>query len=76
MVCGECWEPKHPQLEPRTVNDPQALRDARPDGDVEIAKIRVQGQAVEVKQESVIISTNTLGWGLGGWGGDGGGWGR
>ena len=31
-VCPECYEPKHPQLEPRRrVSDPQALKDARPD---------------------------------------------
>ena len=32
-VCIECYEPKHPQLEPRrNVNDSIALRDPRPDG--------------------------------------------
>ena len=31
-VCFECYEPKHPQLEPRrTVNDPIALFEPRPD---------------------------------------------
>ena len=29
-VCPECWEPKHPQLEPRTVVDAQALFQPRP----------------------------------------------
>lgn len=31
-VCFECYEPKHPQLEPRrTVDDPIALFEPRPD---------------------------------------------
>lgn len=32
-VCNECWEPDHPQLKlgMYPVNDPQALRDPRPD---------------------------------------------
>ena len=31
-VCGECYEPKHPQLEPIRISpDPEAIRDARPD---------------------------------------------
>jgi len=34
-VCGECWEPKHPQLEPRSAHDPQALKHPRPDRDVD-----------------------------------------
>ena len=30
-VCSECYEPKHPQLEPpRNLPDPEALRDPRP----------------------------------------------
>lgn len=76
LVCGDCWESKHPQLEPRVASDPQVLRDARPDSDQEVAKIRVKGQSVSVEVTSVKTSTNTLGWGLGGWGGNGGGWGR
>lgn len=32
-VCSECYEPKHPQLEPkRTINEPQALYQPRPEG--------------------------------------------
>jgi hypothetical protein len=32
-VCPECYEPKHPQLLPkRTINEPQALYQPRPDG--------------------------------------------
>jgi len=31
-TCPECYEPKHPQLEPRTnLTDPQAVREPRPD---------------------------------------------
>jgi len=32
-VCGTCWEPDHPQLQLGLypVNDPQAVRDPRPD---------------------------------------------
>lgn len=31
-VCQECYEPKHPQLEPRrTIDDPIALYEPRPD---------------------------------------------
>jgi NAD-dependent SIR2 family protein deacetylase len=31
-VCSECYEPKHPQLEPkRTINEPQALLQPRPE---------------------------------------------
>jgi hypothetical protein len=31
-VCDECYEPKHPQLEPkRTINEPQALLEPRPE---------------------------------------------
>jgi hypothetical protein len=32
-VCDECYEPKHPQLEPkRGINEPIALLQPRPDG--------------------------------------------
>ena len=31
-VCTECYEPKHPQLEPkRNINEPQALHQPRPE---------------------------------------------
>ena len=31
-VCSECFEPKHPQLEPpRQATDPEALRQSRPE---------------------------------------------
>lgn len=32
-MCIECYEPKHPQLEPkRGINEPIAVHDPRPDG--------------------------------------------
>lgn len=33
MVCPECWEPDHPQLQlgMYPINDPQAVRNPRPD---------------------------------------------
>lgn len=35
-ACSECWTPRHPQDFPRIViTDPEALRDPRPDNDVE-----------------------------------------
>lgn len=36
-VCPECYEPKHPQLLPkRTINEPQALYQPRPQGPTEV----------------------------------------
>jgi len=40
-VCPECYEPKHPQLEPRNVVDAQALWQPRPDRDGDLTKFRV-----------------------------------
>jgi len=38
-VCSECYEPKHPQLEPHTAPaDPQALYQPRPDTDKEVGE--------------------------------------
>jgi len=38
-VCSECFEPKHPQLEPHTAPaDPQALYRPRPDTDKEVGE--------------------------------------
>ena len=36
LVCPECWEPDHPQLQlgMYPVEDPQAVRDPRPDGNL------------------------------------------
>jgi len=35
-VCPDCYDPKHPQLTPhRNLHDPQALKDPRPDSDVD-----------------------------------------
>ena len=36
LVCQECYEPKHPQLEPLTAKaDPEALYKPRPNNDQE-----------------------------------------
>ena len=38
-TCSECWEPKHPQLEPLPhVMDPEALYEPRPNNDVEVGE--------------------------------------
>ena len=38
-VCPECYEPKHPQLEPiHNVSDPEALYKPRPNNDLEIGE--------------------------------------
>lgn len=38
-VCKECFEPKHPQLEPITATaDPEALYDPRPNNDKEVGE--------------------------------------
>ena len=37
-VCRECYEPKHPQLEPkRTINEPIALYQPRPESRMAVA---------------------------------------
>lgn len=39
-VCPECFEPKHPQLDPpHHVSDPEALRQARPEVDLPQAQL-------------------------------------
>ena len=38
-VCSECYEPKHPQLEPEPhVSDPEALYKPRPNTDKEVGE--------------------------------------
>ena len=38
-TCPECWEPKHPQLEPLPhVMDPEALYEPRPNTDKEVGE--------------------------------------
>ena len=46
MVCPECWDPDHPQLHlgEFPVDDPQALRDPRPDTTYRIAGVGADGQ--------------------------------
>jgi len=45
MVCPECWEPDHPQLRlgMYPVNDPQAVRNPRPDTSYLVSGLDVEG---------------------------------
>jgi len=63
------WEPKHPQLRPRSVEDPEALRDARPgDSGVEhataiirrgvSAKARIGEQYLSFNASPAVAGTN------------------
>ena len=46
LVCRDCFDPDHPQLQLGMwpVNDPQALRNARPDSTYRIAGVGADGQ--------------------------------
>ena len=45
LVCPECWEPDQPQLQlgMYPVNDPQAVRNPRPDNSYEVSGLDVEG---------------------------------
>lgn len=45
LVCPECWEPDQPQLQlgMYPVNDPQAVRNPRPDNSYTVAGLDVEG---------------------------------
>lgn len=45
MACRDCWSPDHPQLQlgSTPVDDPQALRNARPERDYEVSGLTVNG---------------------------------
>jgi hypothetical protein len=45
LVCHECWEPDQPQLSlgMYPVDDPQALRNPRPDTSYQVAGVDVEG---------------------------------
>jgi len=45
LVCPECWEPDQPQLSlgMYPVNDPQAVRDPRPDVSYQVSGLDAQG---------------------------------
>lgn len=45
LVCPECWEPDHPQLQlgMYPVDDPQALRNPRPDNSYQQSGLNVNG---------------------------------
>lgn len=49
LVCPECWEPDHPQLQlgMYPVDDPQALRDPRPDNSYYQSGLDVDGNPSE-----------------------------
>lgn len=42
-TCPTCWEPKHPQLETRSVSDVTALDEPRPDNQVQLVQAHVRG---------------------------------
>ena len=45
LVCPECWEPDQPQLSIGLypINDPQAIRNPRPDGSYLVSGLDVEG---------------------------------
>jgi len=45
MACPDCWSPDHPQLQlgMYPVEDPQALRDPRPDTQYEVSGVQANG---------------------------------
>jgi len=45
MVCSECWDPDHPQLQlgMYPVDDPQAVRNPRPDRSYEVSGLLDDG---------------------------------
>ena len=47
LVCEECWEPDQPQLQlgMYPVNDPQAVRNPRPDNSYIVSGLDVDGDA-------------------------------
>ena len=47
LVCKECWEPDQPQLQlgMYPVNDPQAVRNPRPDNSYLVSGLDVDGDA-------------------------------
>ena len=61
IVGPDEFESKHPQLGPfRKVNDPQALRDARPDNDVELTAFIIYTNVGEGIICSLIDNTTAL----------------
>ena len=59
-VCPECWEPKHPQLEPRSVIDATALREPRPDNQVQVVTAKVHGLTLHVRVLHAIDPIKTI----------------
>ena len=48
------WEPKHPQLEPRAAVDAEALRNARPESNVDVTHVRGHGSMQGVSTRSIV----------------------
>lgn len=48
------WEPKHPQLEPRAAVDAEALRNSRPEGNVDVTHVRGHGSMRGVSTRSIV----------------------
>lgn len=57
-VCGECWDPDHPQdhIGEVRINDPQALRNPRPDSGQ-----YAQSRAVHVIADPVFVAVRVGG---------------
>ena len=60
-ACPECWDPDHPQLHlgEYPVDDPQALRDPRPDN-AEYAQSRAQIIPVRQAVGTMFVGTATV----------------
>ncbi len=48
------WEPQHPQLKPRAAVDAEALRNARPEGNVDVTQVRGHGSIQGVSTRSIV----------------------
>ena len=60
-TCPSCWEPKQPQLGPfRTVNDPQALQNARPDR-TEPLLVFVGVETIENSSVNLTVASGNVG---------------
>ena len=70
LVCPECWDPDHPQLQlgMYPVDDPQALRNPRPDGSYILAgrtglQINPNGGTTEDGTGTVSDGSRIIQWG-------------
>ena len=71
-VCPECYDPKHPQLNPRSAIDPETLYQPRPDSRTETLKWRASGLAVSIfgSPEGIASTITDNAWGQETWGED------